>query len=241
MDIKILLKGFSGATSRGSLSMGTVVLVQTEHKRLLIDTGAFSARRVLMNQLSAVGVAPDAIDMVLLTHLHHDHCANIDLFSKAQFVLSEKEWHYANRQCDIHVQKPMIQLLHQYNRRMIREDGALIVEGIRALKTPGHTPGELTFMLEDGGKCIAVTGDAVKNRQELAGGNIAMTYDEALSRSSISRIRALADYVIPGHDVMLDVSDKKSVIPVESNELVMSFIGGLSANGGCTTLKIVLD
>lgn len=55
----------------GSGSRGNALLVESGHTRVLIDAG-FSAREVC-RRLELVGVAPESIDALLVTHEHSDH------------------------------------------------------------------------------------------------------------------------------------------------------------------------
>jgi glyoxylase-like metal-dependent hydrolase (beta-lactamase superfamily II) len=115
------------------------------------------------------------IDMVFLTHLHHDHVAGIDLFPQALFVYSRKEWEYANMTSENAVQKASLSLLHAYRRRLIEKDGEEIIPGVTAMFTPGHSPGGVSYVLDMNGEKWILTGDAIKNRSELANREVDMT------------------------------------------------------------------
>ena len=64
----------------GSGSAGNSALITTENCRILVDIG-FSARQICQ-RLGALGVAPDSLDAILLTHEHGDHTAGLDVFSR---------------------------------------------------------------------------------------------------------------------------------------------------------------
>jgi phosphoribosyl 1,2-cyclic phosphodiesterase len=55
----------------GSGSRGNAILMQSRDTRVLIDAGF--APRTLATRLAAIGVAPQSIQAVLLTHEHTDH------------------------------------------------------------------------------------------------------------------------------------------------------------------------
>ena len=59
----------------GSGSKGNAVLVEAGDTRVLVDAG-FSARR-LGERLQQIGVAPQSISALLLTHEHRDHVAGL--------------------------------------------------------------------------------------------------------------------------------------------------------------------
>ena len=54
----------------------------------------------LLDSLASHGISPDDVDIVLLTHLHSDHCGDISMingelvptFPRAQYWVQEREW-----------------------------------------------------------------------------------------------------------------------------------------------------
>lgn len=62
-------------TVLGSGSTGNAVLISTEKTNVLIDAG-LSAREIL-RRLAAVGVDPEKLDAVLITHEHSDHAGGL--------------------------------------------------------------------------------------------------------------------------------------------------------------------
>lgn len=67
-------------TVLGSGSSGNCTLLETESVRLLIDAG-LSARRI-GQRLEGMGVRPEAVDGILLTHEHSDHAGALEVWSK---------------------------------------------------------------------------------------------------------------------------------------------------------------
>src|SRR6202035_2326193 len=41
--------------------------------------------------LAALGIAPDSVKDVIISHLHYDHCGNYDLFPQARYHLQDRE------------------------------------------------------------------------------------------------------------------------------------------------------
>jgi metallo-beta-lactamase family protein len=65
---------------------GSCHLVETGGSRVLIDCGLFQGSRELNEDNAAdFGFAPSAIDHLLLTHAHLDHCGRIPLLAKRGF------------------------------------------------------------------------------------------------------------------------------------------------------------
>jgi phosphoribosyl 1,2-cyclic phosphodiesterase len=67
-------------TVLASGSSGNCALVETPGTRVLIDAG-LSAKRVA-ERLAAVGIAPEQLDAILLTHEHADHAAAVGVWGR---------------------------------------------------------------------------------------------------------------------------------------------------------------
>ncbi len=139
-----------------------VWLVTNGRTRILVDGGmpdiAEVSRRVkvdgsggghagLTKALASVKLSPEEIDMVVVTHLHYDHGANLDLFPNASIVIQRDELSHAAdpvpTQRLFYFKEALIGLLGRrrpHKLRVIDGDSDL-VDGIRILKVPGHTPG----------------------------------------------------------------------------------------------------
>src|SRR5215470_9965863 len=52
--------------------------------------------------LKAIGIAPDAVEDVIVTHLHYDHTGNYELFPRARYHLQDCEMAYATGRCMCH-------------------------------------------------------------------------------------------------------------------------------------------
>lgn len=64
----------------GSGSRGNATLIATRETRILVDAG-FSGRQ-LAERLDAVGIAPDALDAIVITHEHGDHTRGAGVFAR---------------------------------------------------------------------------------------------------------------------------------------------------------------
>ena len=53
-------------------------------------------------QLSEAGVDPADVRDVIFTHLHWDHCSNVDLFPNARFTVQDDELRYAVSPIPLH-------------------------------------------------------------------------------------------------------------------------------------------
>ena len=67
-------------TVLGSGSAGNCALLTTDHCRILVDAG-LSARQT-HERLAQLGLAPEQLDGVLLTHEHGDHCRALEVLCR---------------------------------------------------------------------------------------------------------------------------------------------------------------
>src|SRR5436190_13813123 len=150
------------------------VLVRTGEKNILIETGIgnkLSEKMVeiygqpaeLLDNLSAAGVSPEDIDIVINTHLHFDHCgwntvrrngAIAPTFPKATYYVQEGEWKHAHEG-----QRDSVSYLYEnYNpllesgRMKLLKGNQKIVPGISVEVFPGHTRDMQAVIIQSGGK-----------------------------------------------------------------------------------------
>jgi len=156
-----------------------LVINAGEH-RVLVDTGADglapSTGKLLQN-LQAVGIAPEDIDTVILTHGHPDHIGgNTDsegrpAFPGARYVMSKDEWEFwtsgqAEAKLDEHVREVLLKFARKnlppiQGQLELVDHETEIVSGIRALAAPGHTPGHMALAISSGGEQLLCVSDAV--------------------------------------------------------------------------------
>ncbi len=79
-DFRFIVPGMFTLTVLGSGSAGNCALVTTDRCRLLVDAG-LSARQIV-TRLAQVGVAPEELDGILLTHEHCDHASGLEVLCR---------------------------------------------------------------------------------------------------------------------------------------------------------------
>ncbi len=199
---QLLLPGIPITSTRGALGWCSVTLVRMEGKIILVDTGSYGDRKLLLTRLREVQIHPDEVDDVFLTHFHFDHVLNFDLFKNAVFHLSEKEIHYVTSgKCqevgDPYVPVVIYRLLEPQIKPFSGE--VAILPGLRSLPLPGHTPGMTGLLLEK--DRVLIAGDGIKNAREFLNRQAPPTFagDEDALRS-YCRAAEEALIIVPGHD-----------------------------------------
>jgi N-acyl homoserine lactone hydrolase len=122
-------------------------------------------------QLRRLGLSPDDVHWVVLTHLHQDHDGGLHHFSKAEFVVSCEEWAaatgfkgrmngYLNQRWP-HWFQPRLVDFDQNPFGPFASHHSLTQSGdVHLVPTPGHSPGHLSLILVEGDYSIIFAGDA---------------------------------------------------------------------------------
>lgn len=165
----------------------SVTLIDSGEKRILVDTGMLGEDHILIDALSTFGLEARNIDIVINTHLHLDHCGCNLLFRNAVF--------YADRN-----ESPPAHFLPT-------PDGMELSKGVSFLSTPGHTEGSVTVLAKTSDGIYAMVGDAIPTRENYETMTPpAINIDERLAMESMKRILSKADFVIPGHGALFELS-----------------------------------
>lgn len=123
----------------------------------------------LLAGLAASGYAPADVDTVVLTHLHHDHTANVDLFEDAEFVVQRSELDAARDPLPIVAAAYREGVLDELEDRTVTvvDGDAELRDGIDLVHTPGHTEGMQSVVVETAEGPRALVGDLAYNQHNL--------------------------------------------------------------------------
>jgi len=87
LRIQRVLQGAGIRSSLGTMGACSITLIEDMNKRILFDVGHFGNRDKLKESLSRISLKPSEFDVVVLSHLHWDHCLNVELFKDSQIIL----------------------------------------------------------------------------------------------------------------------------------------------------------
>jgi glyoxylase-like metal-dependent hydrolase (beta-lactamase superfamily II) len=205
------------APTEGSIN---AFLVNTGSKLVLIDSGAGTLYGAccghLLENLRAFGYRPEQVDEVLLTHLHADHVGGIApggvaVFPNAIIRSSKLDADYwlndANERAAHDFLRPMFEgdkaSLKPYiaaGRYLPFEGEQEMVPGIRAISTPGHTPGHTSYEVESRGQKLLVWGDVVHVAAiQFPDPSVTVEYDNDESQAEVDRERIFSDAAKNGY------------------------------------------
>jgi N-acyl homoserine lactone hydrolase len=210
--------------------------IQGLEKNVLVDTGPpceeraqkfhsvhnprVSPEQEAPQRLLHLGVKPEDVEIIILTHLHWDHTSQVDKFPNARIFVAREEFKYAMcpfppgqlgyEALQLGMEPVFLRALQQfeYLEYLERE----IIPGLKVFPTPGHTPGSISVEVETAEGPYIIAGDAVNVYANLKGDPARhlpfLMYgsyvDMAASWQSMERIYRRARFdlnrVIPGHD-----------------------------------------
>jgi glyoxylase-like metal-dependent hydrolase (beta-lactamase superfamily II) len=231
--IEILIQGYPGkATVHGGLGWSTVVLLRGHGHVAVLDTGNFGARKVLVQELAARGLAPNDVTDLILSHLHYDHIVNWPMFSRARIITGARElaWALEEPPGTTPVAEFYVQALKDHPRLATVEEGDTVLPGITAHLAPGHTPGHLIFLVQGAESDVILVQDAAKYRCELLTRTADMTYDPTVTAATIGRIwsmwrRKPGTIVLTGHDLPLVLENGTPAYRGERKAGIAAFMG----------------
>jgi len=138
-------------------------LVKKGDKVWVIDTGF---GRKVFTLMDSLGIKPEQVQQVLLTHMHGDHIGglvrdNSLLFPKASLVLSSKEFAYWSSQGERAAAANNI--LKLYKGQLMTPNPHQLTDalgdGIHMIEAYGHTPGHVMFLIKEGEEQLLIWGD----------------------------------------------------------------------------------
>lgn len=144
------------------------LLIEIDGQRILVDSGQGQARPdhtpLLLPELRAIGVTPDHIDLVLITHAHMDHIGGLltpdqqFVFPNARHLMCRLEWEHWTGPAARPLSDPYFAAFK--GRMELIEPDTPIARGVRTVAAPGHTPGHMAVMIESDGEALMHMADA---------------------------------------------------------------------------------
>ncbi len=117
----------------------------------------------LVADLARHGVSPDEVDLVVLTHLHMDHCGSstrildgqlVPTFPRARYWVQRREWddaHHLNERTRATYLSANFHPIEASGQLCLLNGDANITRGVRVAVAPGHTAGMQAIVVEPPG------------------------------------------------------------------------------------------
>ena len=199
-------------------------LVRSESQTILIDTGygegpieAIGGRKgELMDDLTAKGIKPEEVNTVFISHLHSDHVGWNVVERDGTLEPTFPNARYVAHQWDLdHFRRPDVQAASTFpfmDRCVesivgmglfdaLTEDTSLTGE-VRALHTPGHTPGHMSILVSSQGQEALIQGDVLVHPAQVTEDDWNCHFDFDWPLSTDTRRKMLEDIETKGTPVV---------------------------------------
>jgi len=158
--------------------------------------GRFSVKKTLAAQLATLGLKPDDVRYVGISHLHFDHTGNLGLFPKSIFLIAAEELSAARaKKPPFGVDPASIAPLEKARVQTFELDHDVFGDGtVKMLKMPGHTDGHRSLIVKlPKSGVLLITGDLYHTRRNYEKGlvpRINQRADTLASMDRFAKIRA---------------------------------------------------
>jgi glyoxylase-like metal-dependent hydrolase (beta-lactamase superfamily II) len=202
-------------------------LLQSGRDAILVDTGPSSAelangwhtpiRRAPEQEpgaaLRAIGVDPGRLATVILTHLHWDHCYNLEVFPAARFLVQAEEVRAAvdpvpsqRLPYEVGIPGRTPPWMAAFDRLNVVRGDIEVAPGVTTVMLPGHTPGLQGVLVNTAAGRHLIASDALPLAENLGTKDseaiaLGIHTDVATCFRSFERMRAVADVILPSHDL----------------------------------------
>jgi N-acyl homoserine lactone hydrolase len=191
-----------GGRTAGMVAFPNTLLVRGE-RDYLVDPGLIMQGAPVIGALAELGVEPQEIKDVILTHLHFDHAEGMAAWPMRRTYVHQLE-----------TEAPYAQIvsgqLENAQLEVLEGEEGEIEPGLGWIRTPGHSDGLITLLVDTDEGLVAIASDCVGPLPEYFE-RMELPEDFGPEREELlrqwRRIRELRPHmVIPGHNppVVLD-------------------------------------
>ena len=156
-----------------------VWVIKNDKRTFLVDTGfdqpvgTKRGRTVITpidEGLKRLGIEPDKVEDIIISHMHYDHCGNVDMFPRARYHVQDKEMHFCTGRCMCHKQLRysyeedyVVSMLRKvFAGRVTFHDGVSeIAPGITLHHIGGHAMGLQSIRVKTKRGFVMLAADAV--------------------------------------------------------------------------------
>ncbi len=200
-------------------------VLKRDDEIILVDTGYDDAeaadrdRPIRMNPavaLAPLGLKPEEITAVIVTHLHYDHAGGLHLFPNATLHMQAAEMAFATGPCMCHdtLRMPFTAdhvceaVKRLYSGKLIFHDGeAEVVDGVTVHCIGGHSRGLQCVRVRTSAGWLVLASDAAhyyENFEFRKPFPIVVDLQDMLDGyDTLNRLASSPELIIPGHDPLV--------------------------------------
>ena len=194
-------------------------------RTILVDTGFNEAmakkrgRQIIKpvaEGVRALGIDPDKVEDVIVTHMHYDHAGNLPLFPRARYHLQDREMEFATGRCMCHDM-----MRHGYeaddvthlvrcvfDQRVEFHDGSSeLAPGVELHHIGGHPTGLQSVRVRTRRGWVVLASDAshfyAHMEQDRAFPIVYNVGDMLEGFKTLRRLATSPQHIVPGHDPLV--------------------------------------
>jgi N-acyl homoserine lactone hydrolase len=185
-----------GGRTAGMVAFPNTLLVRGE-RDYLVDPGLIMQGAPLIGALGELGVDPNEVKDVILTHLHFDHAEGLAAWPMRRTYVHKLETEAPYAQI-------VAGMLEMANLEVLDGEEGEIEPGLRWIRTPGHSDGLISLLVDTDEGLVVIASDCVGPLPEYFD-EMDLPEDFGPEREELlrqwKRIRELDPaVVIPGHN-----------------------------------------
>jgi glyoxylase-like metal-dependent hydrolase (beta-lactamase superfamily II) len=204
------------------------LLLRSQGKTILIETGVGDKERpraqasplsegTLLDELRAVDIAPEDVDVVVNTHLHADHCGwntrkndagdFVPTFPRARYLIRRGEWEAAthpNERTRATYLPENILPLEAAGQLELIDGETKITDDVTVIDTPGHTADHASVLLASGGERAIYIGDMIQHPVQLERTAWVSSFD-TFPLQAMATKKAVVQHAIDEHQLVVAV------------------------------------
>ena len=199
--------------------------IANAERTVLVDTGfdqdtarrrGRSIVRPVADGLGAIGISPDRIEHIVISHMHYDHAGNHELFPRARYHVQDAEMAYCTGRCmadpgvggvfDAAAVTAMIDKVFA-GRVQFHDGDDEIAPGISLHKVGGHTRGMQIVRVATARGWVVLGSDTAHFYANLEPGRPFPILDDLPAyieaQRTALRLASSPQHFIPGHDPLV--------------------------------------
>ena len=210
---------------------------------ILVDTGYDAAEAAARDRpvqrdpreaLAPLGITADAVDQVIVTHLHYDHAGGLHLFPNAKLHLQVAEMAFATGPCMCHgtLKMPFTAdhvceaVRRLYAGQVVFHDGdGAIADGVSVHRIGGHSRGLQAVRVRTCSGWMVLASDGAHYYENLwlrKPFPIVVDLEDMLNGYSVlEELASHKDLIVPGHDPLV-----RGLFPTDGPDHILRLDGG---------------
>lgn len=162
----------------------------------------YDTEGTVLQEMEKVGISPERVQRVFLTHSHYDHISAVTHFKKAKIYMSAKEYDFLR--CESNPQKNVLSEVISFLMEKDAAHDLFLIDNeyrdgdIKCAVVGGHTPGSMLVYIDD----FLFTGDSVFLKENIKDCiPIGFTASPQESYEAVKQCGLHSGYIMTGHDM----------------------------------------